>query len=95
MSSKNLLVDSKENLNNMNKNDNSLALLRNLFPTKMSFFVFIAYMALFINQGLLVTASKNKDNKFNYNPITVVLMTELLKLLFSSAIYLKKYAFIL
>lgn len=67
-----------------------LGSLQNLFPTTISFVVFIAYMALFINQGLLVTATKNKENKFNYNPITVVLMTELVKLIISSAIYLKK-----
>ncbi|CAF0885978.1 unnamed protein product [Brachionus calyciflorus] len=73
----------------MGSNSNPMSSLKNLFPTKISFFVFIAYMALFINQGLLVTASKNKDNKFNYNPITVVLLTELLKLIFSSVAYLK------
>lgn len=60
-----------------------------LFPTKMAFVVFISYMALFINQGLLVTATKNKDNKFDYNPITVVLMTETLKLLIALGIYLQ------
>ena len=83
---------------------------KELFPTKMSFIVFISYMALFINQGnlfflyyyqfvqllvyiylgLLVTASKNGQNSFNYNPITVVLLTELLKLIISTCIYLKK-----
>lgn len=62
-----------------------------LFPTKMSFFIFISYMGLFINQGLLVTATKNKNNKFDYNPITVVLMTEALKLVAACAIYLKKF----
>lgn len=28
-----------------------LATLQNLFPTKISFVIFVAYMALFINQG--------------------------------------------
>lgn len=46
-------------------------------------------MALFVNQGLLVTATKNKDNKFDYNPITVVLMTEALKLIIALGIFLK------
>jgi solute carrier family 35 (UDP-sugar transporter), member A1/2/3 len=43
-------------------------------------------------KGLLVTASKDKNNKFKYNPITVVLMTELLKLLASGLIYLKDFS---
>lgn len=29
----------------------ALADLKNLFPTKIYFFIFVAYMALFINQG--------------------------------------------
>lgn len=65
-----------------------------LFPTKMSFFIFISYMGLFINQGLLVTATKNKDNKFDYNPITVVLMTETLKLIMACGIYLKSFTLV-
>ena len=28
--------------------------LKNLFPTKMSFVVFVSYMGLFINQGKLI-----------------------------------------
>ncbi len=63
-----------------------------LFPTKVSFFIFISYMGLFINQGLLVTATKNKDNTYNYNPITVVLMTEALKLIMACSIYLKSFS---
>lgn len=47
---------------------------------------------LFINQGLLVTATKNKDNSFNYNPTTVVLMTEFFKLIAACAIYLKSHS---
>ena len=39
-----------------------------------------------------MTASKNNKNSFNYNPITVVLLTELLKMIVSSCVYLKKYA---
>ena len=39
----------------------------------------------------MVTATKNKNNKFDYNPITVVLMTEALKLVAACAIYLKKF----
>lgn len=40
--------------------------------------------------GLLVTATKNKDNSFDYNPTTVVLMTEALKLVFACGIYLNR-----
>jgi UDP-sugar transporter A1/2/3 len=90
---------------------NFLNSLKNLFPTRFSFIVFISYMGLFINQGILkyvieylfiifanillsvgilVTATKDKYNKFNYNPITVVLLTELVKLILSSTIYIKK-----
>eukprot|EP00117_Sycon_ciliatum_P043192 scpid88776/ scgid31310/ CMP-sialic acid transporter 4 len=54
--------------------------ISDLFPTKASAVIFISYMALFINQGLLVTASKRKDGSFAYNATTVVLMTEVVKL---------------
>ncbi|KAK7487016.1 hypothetical protein BaRGS_00021686 [Batillaria attramentaria] len=62
-----------------------------MFPTKLSFIVFIAYMGLFINQGILVTASKSKDNSYSYNTVTVVLMTECLKLIAASIVYLKDH----
>ncbi|RZF39318.1 hypothetical protein LSTR_LSTR000839 [Laodelphax striatellus] len=61
-----------------------------LFPTKRSFAVFIAYMALFVNQGLLVTASQNEsDNSYNYNTVLVVLITEAVKLVVSVCLYCK------
>ncbi|XP_013397462.1 UDP-galactose transporter senju [Lingula anatina] len=60
-----------------------------LFPTKLSFLVFITYMALFINQGILVTASKTSDNKYMYNTVTVVLLTECCKLVLALILYLK------
>lgn len=77
----------------ISSNDGYFKQFGELFPSKMSFCVFIAYMALFINQGLLVTASKNSKNTFNYNPITVVLLTELLKMIISSCVYLKSFSF--
>ncbi|XP_039285092.1 UDP-galactose transporter senju-like [Nilaparvata lugens] len=62
-----------------------------LFPTRKSFVVFIAYMALFVNQGLLVTASQNQsDNSYNYNIVLVVLITEAVKLLVSVLLYCKE-----
>ncbi|GFS78168.1 UDP-galactose transporter senju [Nephila pilipes] len=38
-----------------------------LFPTKLSAFVFFAYIALFVNQGILVTATKEADSKYSYS----------------------------
>lgn len=76
----------------ISSNDGYFRQFDELFPSKISFFIFIAYMALFINQGLLVTASKNSKNTFNYNPITVVLLTELLKMIVSSCVYLKSFS---
>ncbi|XP_060062434.1 UDP-galactose transporter senju-like [Ylistrum balloti] len=63
-----------------------------LFPTKLSFVIFISYMALFINQGILVTASKSKDNTYNFNTVAVVLLTECLKLIVSVVVYLKDHS---
>jgi len=60
-----------------------------LFPTKTSFVVFISYMGLFINQGILVTASKSQDNSYSYNTVTVVLLTETLKLFAAAFIFVK------
>ncbi|BFZ11854.1 hypothetical protein BsWGS_14893 [Bradybaena similaris] len=62
-----------------------------LFPTKLSFVVFISYMGLFINQGILVTASKSKDNSYSYNTVTVVLLTEVLKLVASTLLFIKDH----
>ncbi|XP_014671980.1 PREDICTED: LOW QUALITY PROTEIN: CMP-sialic acid transporter 1-like [Priapulus caudatus] len=60
-----------------------------LFPTTWSFVVFILYMALFINQGILVTSTKNSDKSYDYNVTTVVLLTECLKLIISTILYVK------
>lgn len=60
-----------------------------LFPTTYSFIIFIVYMALFINQGITVTASQRADSSYSYNTVTVVLLTEVTKLIASILIYLK------
>lgn len=60
-----------------------------LFPTPSSFLIFIIYMALFINQGIMVTASQQADSSYSYNTVTVVLLTEVTKLLTSITVYLK------
>lgn len=40
--------------------------------------------------GIFVTASQDKDNKYKYNTVTLVLLTETLKLIVSSALYLRE-----
>ncbi len=62
---------------------------KDLFPTKWSLFIFVAYMGLFISQGLLVTASRMGRDTYPYNPTTVVLLTEVTKLLISTSVVLK------
>ncbi|XP_043277666.1 UDP-galactose transporter senju [Venturia canescens] len=57
-----------------------------LFPGKWSLFIFISYMALFVNQGIIVTWSQSKG-EYDYNIVTVVLMTEVLKLIVSGSLY--------
>ncbi|XP_051165438.1 UDP-galactose transporter senju [Leptopilina boulardi] len=61
---------------------------REIFPGKWSIIIFILYMALFVNQGILVTWSQH-DKEYNYNTVLVVLMTEVLKLIISTLLYLK------
>ncbi|KAK9886894.1 hypothetical protein WA026_019151 [Henosepilachna vigintioctopunctata] len=65
--------------------------LKELFTTKLSLAIFILYILLFVNQGLLVTASQNTDNSYDYNIVTTVLFTEILKLILSTCIYLKSH----
>ncbi|KAJ3630410.1 hypothetical protein MTP99_011606 [Tenebrio molitor] len=60
-----------------------------LFPTKLSFVIFVSYILLFVGQGILVTASQKSDNQYDYNIITVVLLTEVFKLIASSVLYCK------
>ncbi|XP_069171710.1 UDP-galactose transporter senju isoform X2 [Procambarus clarkii] len=60
-----------------------------LFPTPWSFVIFVAYMVLFINQGIIVTASQRADSSYSYNTVTVVFLTEATKLLTSLIIFLK------
>ena len=61
-----------------------------LFPTRASLLVFLSYMMMFVAQGMLVTASRHGSTSYSYNTVTVVLLTELTKLLISSTIYLKE-----
>lgn len=65
-----------------------------LFTSKLSLMVFILYILLFVNQGILVTASQNLNNTYEYNTVTAVLFTEVLKLIISSCLYLKSHSLI-
>ena len=61
-----------------------------LFPSRGSLAVFVSYMLMFVAQGMLVTASRHGASSYSYNTVTVVLFTELLKLVMSSLMYLKE-----
>jgi len=65
---------------------------KDLFPTKWSFCIFVTYMALFTCQGILVTASRLGDNTYPYNTTTVVLLTEVTKLIFATLAYISRYS---
>ncbi|XP_066590927.1 UDP-galactose transporter senju isoform X2 [Prorops nasuta] len=60
-----------------------------LFPGRWSFVIFITYMALFVNQGIIVTWSQTKGH-YEYNTVIVVLATEILKLIVSAILYCYK-----
>lgn len=63
-----------------------------LFPGKWSPVIFFSYMALFVNQGIIVTWSQ-RNGQYEYNIVTVVLLTELLKLVVSTVFYCKDNTF--
>lgn len=64
-----------------------------LFPTRLSAVVFVAYIGFFVNQGILVTATKNSQDRYDYDVTTVVMLTELCKLLASTLLYLRDHSF--
>lgn len=59
-----------------------------LFPGRWSAVIFVSYMALFINQGIIVTWSQI-NGQYEYNIVTVVLLTEIFKLIVSTILYWK------
>ncbi|KAK9675244.1 Alcohol dehydrogenase transcription factor Myb/SANT-like [Popillia japonica] len=61
-----------------------------LFPTRLSILFFVLYILLFVNQGILVTASQSSNSQYDYNVVTVVLMTEVFKLVASVCLYCKE-----
>jgi len=60
-----------------------------LFPGQGSLVVFLSYMMMFVAQGMLVTTSRHGSSSYSYNTVTVVLLTEVAKLIISGVIYLK------
>lgn len=68
----------------------SLSDLKNVFPTKLHAVIFVGYMGLFINQGILITATKDKKSGYPYNPTTMVFLTEFLKLIVAGGLYAKE-----
>ena len=63
---------------------------RAVFPTTGTFAIFCSYTGLFVNLGILVTASKSPDGTFPYNPTTVVLLTEFTKMAICLLLHLKE-----
>lgn len=63
---------------------------RELFPNTLSAIVFVVYITLFVNHGLLTHATQNSQTgSYDYDPTVIVLLTEILKLVISSVIILK------
>lgn len=66
--------------------------LGEFFPTRLSALIFVSYIVFFIAQSILVKASQT-NNFYSYNVTCVVMLTELLKLILSTALYLKDHNF--
>lgn len=64
-----------------------------LFPHTGSFGIFLLYLVTSLSLAMLVKASSHGALSYSYNTVTVVLITELTKLLLSSLIYLKDNSF--
>ncbi|XP_014224402.1 UDP-galactose transporter senju [Trichogramma pretiosum] len=60
-----------------------------LFPSKCSAVIFALYIALFVNQGIIIKWSQ-EGGEYDYNIVIVVLMTEVLKLVCSIILYCKE-----
>ena len=48
------------------------------------------YLFVLFDLGILVTATKDKNNKYPYNPTTLVLLSEFLKLIVASVLHVKE-----
>lgn len=65
-------------------------MLKELFPDTCSLVIFLTYMALFVNQGLIVTASRRGGTSYPFDPTIAVLMAEGMKLTFASMHYIAR-----
>ena len=68
--------------------------LNEIFPSISSVIIFVTYMIVCLQQALLVTASKSEDKTYPYNPATVVLFTECVKLVLALVFYANRYVFL-
>nr|CAD7455442.1 unnamed protein product [Timema tahoe] len=84
LSSIEILHDSNiDNLLRMTLLDQEQTLIAKCLPEDIH-----QYSSIFT--GLIVTASQGSDSLYNYNTVTVVLFTEILKLIVSTALYYKE-----
>lgn len=67
--------------------------LGDFFPTRLSAAIFVGYIVFFIAQAILVRASQGGLGRYSYNVTCVVMLTEVLKLIISSALYMKDHNF--
>ena len=51
---------------------------------------FVSYVLMFVAHGMLVTKSRDGSSSYSYNTITVVLLSEMLKLVLAGVIYVKE-----
>ena len=73
----------------------SLLHLDQIFPSVSSVVIFFTYMVVCLQQALLVTASRTENEKtYPYNPATVVMLTEVVKLVLAFAFYIKRLLFL-
>ena len=73
-----------------NKTINFKVKYRELFPNTISVIVFLVYITLFVNHGLLTHATQNsKTGSYDYDPTIIVLLTETLKLIICSLLIIK------
>jgi len=57
-----------------------------MFPTKMSFIVWIIYMVLIINYGLITQWTKNDKGEYDYDPAVMMIIIEGAKLVISAGV---------
>eukprot|EP00042_Codosiga_hollandica_P014082 m.32198 g.32198 ORF g.32198 m.32198 type:complete len:330 (+) comp42261_c0_seq1:282-1271(+) len=66
--------------------------LSEMFPTQGSLAIFLTYIGLGVSQVMLITNSKGPDGSYQYNPTTVVLLTEACKLVVCFGLYVREFS---